>query len=258
MLIRSDGTDLPKPGVLELRGVTRRFGRRIAVDKLDLSFAAGTTTALVGSSGSGKSTVLRLLLGLESPDSGEIRHLGQQLNERDFISYRRTCGYVLQQGGLFPHLSTLDNLLLLPQVLGWDRDQGLRRVDALCVQLRIDPQLLPRRPATLSGGQRQRIALARALVADPPVLLLDEPLGALDPISRRELQIELRALFKAAGKTVIIVTHDLAEAAFLAPRLVLMNQGRIVQDGDIAALREHPAADFVADFVRASQPLSTP
>lgn len=239
-----------------LAGVTRAYGSVRAVDALSLEFARGTTTALIGSSGSGKSTVLRLLIGLEWPDAGEVRCAGELLRREQVLAVRRRVGYVIQEGGLFPHLTVLGNLALLPRHLGWSADRVRERALELAQLAHLDPGLLARFPAELSGGQRQRVALVRALMLDPPTLLLDEPLGALDPLVRHELQQELRAIFRRLGKTVILVTHDLAEAAFFGERLVLLHQGRVVQDGSLAELRDAPASAFVRRFVAAQRGLA--
>ncbi|MDT0498144.1 ATP-binding cassette domain-containing protein [Algiphilus sp. W345] len=238
-----------------LQQVGRRYGGIAAVDGLSLDIESGTTTALIGSSGSGKSTVLRLLLGLERPDSGRVSVDGQALDDCDLDAIRHRIGYVIQDGGLFPHLSVLDNLALLPRHLGWTAARIRTRAEDLLARVQLADDLLHRRPQTLSGGQRQRVALMRALMLDPPALLLDEPLGALDPIVRHELQADLGDMFATLGKTVLLVTHDLAEAAFLAPRLMLMAEGRVVQDGSLDDLRARPASDFVRRFVAARRPL---
>ncbi|WP_037089052.1 ATP-binding cassette domain-containing protein, partial [Rhodanobacter sp. OR444] len=200
----------------------KRYGRLQALEQVTLAFAAGTTTALIGSSGSGKSTVLRLLLGLEWPDHGHVEIDGQPLQRADVLPLRRRVGYVIQDGGLFPHLTALGNLALLPRYLGWDRERIRQRAEQLAALTHLPANVLERYPAELSGGQRQRVALMRALMADPDALLLDEPLGALDPVVRHELQDELKQIFNQLGKTVIVVTHDLAEAAWFAERLVLL------------------------------------
>lgn len=235
--------------------VSKRYGKVVAVDEVSLEFAAGATTALIGSSGSGKSTVLRLLLGLEWPDQGQVSVDGQPLQRAQVLQLRRRVGYVIQEGGLFPHLTALGNLALLPRHLGWDRERIHRRAQELAALTHLSPDALDRYPAELSGGQRQRVALMRALMADPDALLLDEPLGALDPIVRYELQEELKRIFAELGKTVILVTHDLPEAAWFADRLVLLREGKVVQDGGIDDLRQRPADDFVSRFIEAQRQL---
>lgn len=238
-----------------LQGVTRAYGAVRAVDGLTLAIARGETTALIGSSGSGKSTVLRLLLGLEWPDAGEVRRDGIALRREALLEERRRVGYVIQEGGLFPHLTVLGNLALLPGYLGWSRSRIHRRARELAELARLPSGLLERFPAELSGGQRQRVALVRALMHDPPTLLLDEPLGSLDPLVRHELQEDLRAIFRRLGKTVVLVTHDLAEAAFFSERLVLMRHGRVAQEGSIEDFLRAPADDFVREFVAARREL---
>ena len=238
-----------------LDNVTLRHGDRSAIDAVRLAFATGTVSAVIGSSGSGKSTLLRLLLGLQWPDAGEVRIDGAPLTKSDVLPVRRRIGYVIQEGGLFPHLSARHNLALLPRWLGWDARRIDARAQTLAALTHFPADALVRFPAELSGGQRQRVALMRALMLDPPALLLDEPLGALDPIVRHELQDELAAIFAALDKTVILVTHDVAEAAFLAPRLVLLQDGRVVQDGSIQDLCERPADAFVSRFMGAQRRL---
>ncbi|TAN04788.1 MAG: ATP-binding cassette domain-containing protein [Rhodanobacteraceae bacterium] len=238
-----------------LEGVTRAFGEVRAVDNVSLTFARGRTSILIGSSGSGKSTVLRLLLGLEWPDAGVVLCDGDRLRRDALPEVRRRVGYVIQDGGLFPHLSVLANLALLPRHLGWHAARVRERASELSELTHLHANLLTRFPAELSGGQRQRVALMRALMLDPPTLLLDEPLGALDPLVRHGLQDELREIFGRLGKTVIMVTHDLAEAAFFSRRLILMRRGRVVQDGSLDDFRIAPADAFVREFLAAHRSL---
>jgi osmoprotectant transport system ATP-binding protein len=226
-----------------LEHVSKRYGDVVALDDVDLAFAQGSTTALIGSSGSGKSTVLRLLLGLDWPERAHVLQLRQRV------------GYVIQDGGLFPHLTGLGNLALQPRYLGWDMKRVRQRAEELAVLTDLPHDVLNRYPAELSGGQRQRVALMRGLMLNPDALLLDEPLGALDPIVRHELQDELKRIFDQLGKTVIVVTHDLAEAAWFAERLVLISEGKVVQDGRLDDLRQRPANDFVRRFVAAQRRL---
>ncbi|MEO6925314.1 MAG: ATP-binding cassette domain-containing protein [Rhodanobacter sp.] len=233
----------------------KRYGEVHALERIDLEFAAGSTTVLIGSSGSGKSTVLRLLLGLERADMGCVKIDGRILEPSDVLTLRRRVGYVIQDGGLFPHLTALDNLALMPRYLGWNTERIRAHAEALATLTHLPADALERYPAELSGGQRQRVALMRGLMADPDALLLDEPLGSLDPIVRHELQDELKRIFNQLGKTVIVVTHDLAEAAWFADRLVLLRQGSVVQDGSFEDLRDRPANDFVRQFVQAQRRL---
>jgi osmoprotectant transport system ATP-binding protein len=235
--------------------VTKRFGAVTALEDLSLEFQAGTVNAVIGSSGSGKSTLLRLLLGLEWPDSGRIRIAGQELSRSARLGIRQHIGYVIQEGGLFPHLRVRDNLALLPRHLSWPAGRIVARSHELLQLMQLPASVLERYPGELSSGQRQRVAVMRALITEPPALLLDEPLGALDPLVRFDLQQRLRELFASLAKTVILVTHDLAEAAYLAPRLVLMQAGRVVQDGTAAEFIEHPRSEFVRRFVAAHRSL---
>ncbi len=246
----------PSAGIaFALQQVSVHYQGVAALDRVDLTFAAGSTTALIGSSGSGKSTVLRLLLGLERPDHGSVRIDGCLLEPAHVLALRRRVGYVIQEGGLFPHLTARGNLALLPDCLGWNSSRTRQRVDELAELTHVPAEALDRYPAELSGGQRQRVALMRALMADPDALLLDEPLGALDPVVRHELQDELHRIFSELGKTVVVVTHDLAEAAWFADRLVLLREGMVVQDGSFADLRDRPAEAFVSQFVQARRRL---
>lgn len=249
------GRDGAGGAAFALVGVDKCYGSIRALQPLSLGFAAGTTTALIGSSGSGKSTVLRLLLGLEWPDHGHVEINGQTLGRDDVLPLRRRVGYVIQEGGLFPHLTALGNLSLLPRHLGWDAARIGQRARQLATLTHLPLDALPRYPAELSGGQRQRVALMRALMVDPDALLLDEPLGALDPLVRHELQDELRRIFDELGKTVILVTHDVAEAAWFAERLVLLRAGAVAQDGSFADLRDRPTDAFVSHFVQAQRAL---
>ncbi|KPL48121.1 ABC transporter ATP-binding protein [Xanthomonas axonopodis] len=233
--------------------VSRRYGQAIALDAVSLDVASGITTALIGPSGAGKSTVLRMLVGLEWPDSGKVAFDGTPLQRAHLQAQRQRIGYVIQEGGLFPHLDARRNVSLLAQTLGWTRERIDARLDALCALCQLPTDLLARYPAELSGGQRQRVGLIRALMLDPPALLLDEPLGALDPIVRYDLQAQMRELFAQLGKTVVLVTHDVAEAAYLADHLVLMRAGRIVQQGTARELLEQPADAFVQRFLTAQR-----
>ncbi len=247
----------PGEPVLLLSGAVKRFGPAAAVGPVDLAVERGRTLALIGPSGAGKSTLLRLMLGLAAPDAGEVRFLGAPLDPRDDAA-RRRFGYVVQGGGLFPHLTAEGNAALVARHLRWERGRIAARLEALAALTRFPRDALARDPAELSGGQAQRVRLMRALFLDPELLLLDEPLGALDPITRSELQHDLRAVFAELRKTVVLVTHDLAEAAFFAHRLALLRDGRVVQEGTLEALARAPADPFVARFVRAHRDLQLP
>jgi osmoprotectant transport system ATP-binding protein len=239
--------------VFTLEGVTKRFGQKSALRDVSLEVPQGKTLVLLGPSGCGKSTLLRLLVGLEAPDEGEVYFGQEKVVPARSAALRRRLGYVVQGGGLFPHLTARENVTLLVRHLGWNREKVDARVDALARTVQLGEDVLSRYPLQLSGGQAQRVGLMRGLMADPEVLLLDEPLGALDPITRFELQADLKQVFGAVGKTVVLVTHDLAEAAFFADRIVLMREGEIVQAGTFADLVERPANPFVTRFVQAQR-----
>ncbi|HMK74463.1 MAG TPA: ATP-binding cassette domain-containing protein [Myxococcaceae bacterium] len=238
-----------------LDGVSRAYGGAAAVHPLTLAVARGRTTVLVGPSGSGKSTLLRMMVGLVRPDTGRVLFEGRPLTQASAPAERLRMGLVLQGGGLFPHLTVEGNATLVARHLGWPEPRIRARLDALLARVQLPRDVLGRIPAELSGGQRQRVSLVRALMLEPVLLLLDEALGALDPIIRSELQDDLKAAFKSMETTVVLVTHDLAEAAYLGDTLVLLRDGRIVQEGTAADLVNHPADPFVEHFVRAQRAL---
>lgn len=239
--------------MLRFDHVTKSYGALAALDRLDLEIEPGRTTVLIGPSGCGKSTVLRLMIGLQQPDTGTITFGDEPLEPARLPTLRQRMGYVIQDGGLFPHLSARANATLVARHLRWEPARMETRLDELAALTHFPLEALDRYPAELSGGQQQRVSLMRALMLDPQVLLLDEPLGALDPMIRFELQAELREIFERLGKTVVLVTHDLGEAAFFADRIVLLRAGRIVQSGPARALLESPADDFVRRFVKAQR-----
>ena len=242
--------------MIELRSVTKRFGERIALDGVSIVIQPGTVHVLLGSSGSGKSTVLRVILGLVRPDEGDALVDGTLVTEATRAALVTRMGYVVQDGGLYPHLTAFDNVALPAQVHGWPPARMRARATELGEMVGLDESTLRLYPRELSGGQRQRVGLMRALMLDPPVLLLDEPLGALDPIVRAELQAQLGTLFGTLGKTVVLVTHDIREAALLGTTITLMTAGRVVQHGAFADLLERPATPFVTQFLTA-QTLTT-
>jgi osmoprotectant transport system ATP-binding protein len=241
--------------MFQLDGVTKRFGSLSALDRCDLTLEAGRTTVLIGPSGCGKSTLLRLLIGLERPDAGAVRFAGETLAAERLSALRQRMGYVIQDGGLFPHLTARDNLTLMARHLGLPAPRIAARVAELSELTHFPADALDRFPVQLSGGQQQRVSLMRALMLDPEALLLDEPLGALDPMIRFELQQDLRGVFGRLRKTVVMVTHDLAEAAFFADTIVLLREGGIVQQGSLSDLLERPADPFVSRFVQAQRSL---
>lgn len=242
--------------MIELREVSKRFGERVALDGVSIEVRPGTVHVLLGSSGCGKSTVLRVILGLVRPDAGEVLVDGTRVTDATRTALVRGMGYVVQEGGLYPHLTALDNVALPARASGWPPPRTRERAAELGALVGLDEQTLRLYPRELSGGQRQRVGLMRALMLDPPILLLDEPLGALDPIVRAELQAQLGTLFGALGKTVVLVTHDIREAALLGRTITLMTAGRVVQQGVFADLLERPAAPFVTQFLTA-QTLTT-
>jgi osmoprotectant transport system ATP-binding protein len=239
--------------LFELRGITKAYGEQRALDELSLRIEPATTTALIGPSGCGKSTLLRVLIGLVQAEAGEVLLDGAPLTPARLPEARLRMGYVIQQGGLFPHLTARGNATLMAAHLGWPRERIAAQLDELATLTHLPPDVLDRYPGELSGGQNQRVALMRALMLNPEILLLDEPLGALDPMVRSELQDELKQIFATLKRTVVLVTHDLPEAAFLADRIVLMRAGRVVQTGLLADMVQRPAEPFVERFVQAQR-----
>ncbi len=239
--------------MFELKGVSKIYGRTVALQPTDLVVPTGRTTVLIGPSGCGKSTVLRLMIGLLRPDTGAVYFEGSELTAANVLELRHRMGYVIQDGGLFPHLTARDNAALLARHLGWDERRVRVRVDDLAELAQLPHETLDRYPAQLSGGQRQRVALIRALMLNPDVLLMDEPLGALDPLIRADLQEDLRHVFQTLSTTVVLVTHDLGEAGFFGDTLVLLRDGQIVQQGPLGALVASPADPFVTRFINAQR-----
>jgi osmoprotectant transport system ATP-binding protein len=239
--------------VIELVEVSKRYGRagaQWAVHRLSLAVAAGELVALLGESGSGKTTLLKLVNRLLEPDLGEIRIAGRDVRGEDPVALRRTIGYVIQHAGLLPHLSVADNVAMVPRLLGWRRGDIGPRVDELLALVGLPPdEFRARFPDQLSGGQRQRVGVARALAARPRLVLLDEPFGALDPITRAVLQGELARIHRELGLTTLLVTHDLAEALTLADRIVVMRSGEVRQIATPRQLVTAPADDYVAHLV---------
>ena len=239
--------------MLILSSVSKRYNDTIVLAPTDLQVPAGETTVLIGPSGCGKSTLLRLIVGLIQPNTGNITLGGTKLEPTNLLDMRQRMGYVIQEGGLFPHLTVRDNVTVMARYLRRDADWIAHRLVNLAQLVRLPLNLMSRFPAELSGGQRQRVSLMRALMLDPELLLLDEPLGALDPMIRYELQQELKSIFAKLGKTVVMVTHDIAEAVFFGHTLVLMREGRIVQTGPFKALVRTPTESFVTQFINAQR-----
>ena len=239
--------------LVKLEDVSKRYGDAMALCPTNLSVQSGKTTVLIGPSGCGKSTLLRLIIHLIEPDSGSIELDGKRVTPENINALRRRIGYVIQEGGLFPHLTARANVLLIARHIGKSEAEAQNRLLELSDLTRFSENLLTRYPMELSGGQRQRVSLMRALMLSPELLLLDEPLGALDPLVRAALQKDLKEIFTRLGQTVLFVTHDLAEATYFADEIVLMNEGRIVQRGTITDLRERPADPFVSEFINAQR-----
>jgi osmoprotectant transport system ATP-binding protein len=242
--------------LVQLVDVSKRYAGGIALHPTNLTIARGRTTVLIGPSGCGKSTLLRLIIRLVEPDSGAVSFDGALVTSENIEQLRRRIGYVIQEGGLFPHLSAGANVLLMARHLRRSTTEMESRLSDLCSLTRFPQEALDRYPVELSGGQRQRVSLMRALMLSPELLLLDEPLGALDPLVRASLQKDLKEIFARLEQTALLVTHDLAEAAFLGNEIVLMNEGRIVQRGSIADLRDKPRIPFVTEFINAQRMLA--
>lgn len=240
--------EAPAPAALDARSVVHRFGSVVALDDVSLHVAAGSAVALVGESGSGKTTLLRCFNRMVEPLSGRVSIDGVDIRARRVETLRRGIGYVEQGGGLLPHWTVQRNVELVPRLLGHGEAAGAAS-DALALVGLPPDEFGHRFPRQLSGGQRQRVALARALAARPPVILLDEPFGALDAISRSDLHAVFEGLRRATGVTTLLVTHDLAEAARLCDTVVVMRAGRIEQRGSLETLRREPASPYVADLL---------
>jgi osmoprotectant transport system ATP-binding protein len=242
---------------VELRAVTKRYDPSAApaLDRVTLEVASGRVLVLLGRSGSGKTTALKTVNGLVRPDAGQVFALGEDLSRTPVIPLRRRIGYVIQEAGLLPHLAVDENVGLVPGLLGWDPERIAERTREMLFLVGLPPdRFAAKRPSELSGGERQRVGLARALCADPPLLLMDEPFGALDPLTRRRLQDDFRELQQKLGKSVMLVTHDVPEAMRLGDEIAVMDAGRVLQRGGPREIRESPAPGFVADFLAAAMP----
>ena len=237
--------------MLSVHNISKIYNDRTALDALTLTVQTARTTVLIGPSGCGKSTLIRIMIGLILPDTGHIRFENTEVTPETALQLRHRMGYVIQDGGLFPHLNGYDNVALMARYLGWAEDRLAVRIHELTELTRFPEDGLGRYPVQLSGGQRQRVGLMRALMLDPDVLLLDEPLGALDPIIQADLQDDLRDIFRTLGKTVVMVTHDMGEAGFFGDEIVLMQDGKIIQQGTLHELVHDPVDDFVIRFINA-------
>jgi osmoprotectant transport system ATP-binding protein len=249
---RTAGPGASHAGVLELREVTKRYerGARPAVSELSLTVPAGEVCVLIGPSGCGKTTALKMINRLIEPTSGEILIDGNPVRRRNPAQLRREIGYVIQQVGLMPHLTIAGNVATVPRLLGWDKARIEARVRELLDLIGLDPDEYAKRyPAQLSGGQQQRVGLARALAGDPPVMLMDEPFSAVDPITRERLQNDFLRLHRTVPKTVVFVSHDIDEAVKMADRIAIFHSGRLVQFAAPDEMLAHPAGAFVAGFV---------
>lgn len=239
--------------MLEVHNVSKTYGQVQVLSPTNLQLAPGETTVLLGPSGCGKSTLLRIIVGLVRPDTGHVSLDGVVLDKGNILSARHRMGYMIQDGGLFPHLTLRGNVSLLAQYLGWDKPRIEGRLEELLDLVHLPADAVDRFPREISGGQRQRVSLMRALFLDPDLLLLDEPLGALDPLIRSELQTDLHEIFKRLKKTVVVVTHDIGEAGFLADSIALLKSGQIVQRGTLEQLLRQPADEFVTRFINAQR-----
>lgn len=234
--------------MIEFQNVAKSYdaGRSYSVKDLSLTVQPGETLALVGSSGSGKSTTLKMVNRLVEPTSGSVLVGGVPVDQQDVLALRRSIGYVIQEVGLFPHMTVEENIGVIPRVLGWPRERRRKRAHELLELVNLDPDTFASRlPRQLSGGQQQRVGVARALAADPAYLLMDEPFGAVDPVTRHDLQQAFLDLKARLGKTILLVTHDIPEAMLLADRIGIMHHGRLEQLGTASELRERPATPFV-------------
>ncbi len=237
---------------VELRNVSKRFaGPRLVLDRVSFRVEPGETLVLLGSSGAGKTTALRCINRLVEPDEGEVEVEGREIGSWDPIRLRRRTGYVIQDVGLLPHLSVAENVELVPKLEGWSPERRSERVRELLAFVGLEPSRFARkRPRELSGGERQRVGVARALAVDPPLLLMDEPFGALDAVNRRRMQDEFVEMKQKLGKTIVIVTHDVPEAMKLGDRIGVMNAGKLLQIGTLAELLDQPADGFVSELLR--------
>jgi len=235
--------------MIEVQQLTRRYGERLAVDGVSFRVEAGELLALVGASGSGKTTTLKMINRLVEPTAGRVLVQGKDVATQETHLLRRRIGYVFQGVGLFPHMNVGENVAVPLRLAGWEGERAQARVKELLALVELDPQLATRQPSELSGGQQQRVGVARALAVSPRLMLLDEPFGALDPLTRDRLQQSILELRRRLDLTAVLVTHDMTEALLLADRVGVMHAGRLVQIGTPAELRRAPADDHVAQLL---------
>ena len=242
-----------QPPMIETENISKHYGTGTVLNDITLRMERGTATVIIGPSGGGKSTLLRIIMGLVKPDCGRVRIDGELLTPGNALTLRRKMGYVIQEGGLFPHLTAHENVSLMARYLQRDEGWIKGRVTELAQMAKLPEEALHRYPVELSGGQRQRVSVMRALMLEPDILLMDEPLGALDPMIRYDLQGDLKGLFQGMGKTVVMVTHDIGEAAYFGDTVVILNEGAIVQKGTIGELVRNPKDPFVTSFIKAQR-----
>lgn len=236
-----------------LKNVSKYFKEQQALEPITLTIEDGKTTVLIGPSGSGKSTLVRLIVGLIPPSEGQIFFDSEEVNDDTINDLRKKIGYVIQDGGLFPHLNVRDNVSLFARFLGYPSHTIEERLIFLSELVKLPPGILNSYPLKISGGERQRVSLMRALMLNPDYIFLDEPFAALDPITRFELEAQLKRIFSCLQKTVILVTHDMREAAYLGSEIILMRQGKIIQKGSFQDLVRSPNDSYVTDFIQAQQ-----
>jgi osmoprotectant transport system ATP-binding protein len=241
--------------MLTLQNIYKTFEGKPVLSDVNLIVPKGATHALIGSSGSGKTTLLRITLGLIPFDKGYVKINEQALLSFSPVEWADRIGYVPQDGGLFPHISAFENVSLIAKLRGWKKQKIESRVEELRKLVGLEAQLLAQFPFELSGGQQQRVAIMRAAMMDPAVMLLDEPMAALDPLIRRSLQQELKSIFQRLDKTVLLVTHDLGEAVFLAEQITLLHEGKVIQTGAYRDLLQNPTDPFVTAFINAQRTL---
>ena len=236
-----------------LEDIRKNFDSECVIRNITLQIEEGKTTVLIGPSGCGKSTLIRIITGLIKAEEGKVLIDNSELSESNYLGVRRKIGYVIQKGGLFPHLTAFQNVSIVANYIGWERDKIKKRVEELSALTKFPFDGLRRFPAELSGGQKQRVGLMRALMLNPEFLLLDEPLAALDPLIRYDLQGDLKEIFHSLKKTVLLVTHDLNEAVFFGDTIVLMREGEIIQKGKINDFTNSPSDEFVTKFIKAQR-----